>query len=119
MLLFSERLKKIIELQTGGNKKKFAKSTAIPYSTLVEYVNGIKKDPKLSMLAKIKNVNAEWLLYGSGDPQTSEPAGLKDQVDALITNFAKNDNRIDMLELKIDAMNMLLLKQAGAVTPKK
>lgn len=117
MRLFSERLIKIIEIQAGGNKKKYSKLSGIPYSTLVEYTNGIKKDPKLSMLVKIKNVNTEWLVYGIGDP-LSKDLGLNEQIDALYLDFSKHDDRIHMLELKIDTMNMLLLKQAAETTKK-
>ena len=118
MQLFSKRLEKIIDLQTGGNKKKFAELTNIPYSTLIEYVNGIKKDPKLSLLVKIKNVNAEWLVYGIGDPEIYNPNDRNYQLDTLLGEYTKHDSRIQMLELKIDAMNMLLLKQAAETTKK-
>ncbi len=117
MQLFSERLIKIIEIQAGGNKKKYSKLSGIPYSTLVEYTNGIKKDPKLSMLVKIKNVNAEWLVYGLGDPVTKGITS-NEQIDELISEITKHDDRIHMLELKIDTMNMLLLKQTAEIEKK-
>ena len=112
MKSFSNRLVQIIDFQTNGNKKKFAELTGIPYSTVVEYAKGIKKDPKLSLLTKIKNVNADWLLTGNGSPDISH-AGSNVELDALAKEFNHHDDRIKMLELKVDAMNVLILKQAA------
>ena len=118
MQIFSNRLEKVIDLQAGGNKKKYSQISGIPYSTLIEYTKGIKKDPKLSMLVKIKNVNAEWLVYGIGDPLSNQDISPNEQIETLISEISKHDDRIHMLELKIDTMNMLLLKQ-NAETAKK
>jgi len=112
---FSSRFVQIIDFQTNGNKKKFAEITKIPYSTVVEYAKGIKKDPKLSLLTKIKNVNAEWLLTGNGDPNISH-VGSNIEIDALVAEVSNHDARLKMLELKVDAINVLILKQV-AETP--
>lgn len=111
---FSVRFSKIIDFQADGNKKKFAEITGIPYSTVVEYSKGIKKDPKLSLLTKIKNVNAEWLLRGIGDPLLKKGANLNHQIDGLIEDVRKQDERLTVVELKMDALNVLLLKQAAS-----
>lgn len=59
---FTSKINYILENQYSGDKKKMSENTGIPYSTLVEYLAGKKQDPKLSLLSKIKNVNAFWLL---------------------------------------------------------
>jgi phage repressor protein C with HTH and peptisase S24 domain len=67
---FRERLLELIDIQYDGNKKKFANATGIPYTSVVEYTTGVKKDPKLSLINKIQetveNVNATWLTSGKG-----------------------------------------------------
>ena len=73
---FSDRLTQLIDNQYNGNKKKFSESTRIPYTSVVEYTKGVKKDPKLSLINKIQdsniNVNALWLLTGRGEMLVGE-----------------------------------------------
>ena len=69
---FSSRITQVVNYQADGDKKKFSKLTKIPYSTLIEYMRGLKKDPKLSLLTKIKNVNTSWLLTGKGNMMLNE-----------------------------------------------
>lgn len=103
----------VIDFQANGNMKKFAELTGIPYSTVVEYAKGVKKDPKLSFLVKIKNVNAEWLLTGNGDPSISAQVVQDDRVDIIANDLGKYSSRLDLVELKLDALNVLILKHAA------
>ena len=103
---FTDRFNKIIDQQAGGNKLQFSKQTGIPYTTVVENSNGKKKDPKLSMLVKIPNVNAEWLLTGSG------VESIQKEVDSTsLQELHQQVERINALEVKLDALNVLILKQ--------
>ncbi|MEO9802938.1 MAG: hypothetical protein ABJF04_06810 [Reichenbachiella sp.] len=67
---FSGRLTEVIDSQFDGNKRKFSKKTGIPYTSVVEFANGVKSDPKLSFLVKVLEVigyeNIVWLTNGFG-----------------------------------------------------
>lgn len=64
----AERILLVVENQANGDRKLFSKQTGIPYSTLTEYCNGTKTDPKMSFLSRFKNVNTYWLMTGEGEP---------------------------------------------------
>ncbi|MCV9387494.1 hypothetical protein [Reichenbachiella ulvae] len=69
---FSERLTQIIDNEYGGNIRKFSEDTKIPYTSAIDYAKGLKKDPKISFILKIRNslkaININWLITGKGMP---------------------------------------------------
>lgn len=84
---FTKRFNQLIDNQYDGNKKRFSNLNKIPYTTVVEYAKGIKKDPKLSMILKIKNVNTNWLITGKGqmllDQKTEEEKNTNEELLSL------------------------------------
>lgn len=57
----------------------------IPYTTLMDYTKGIKKDPKISFIQKImdysKEISLSWLITGEGQ-MMSEEKSLRELLDA-------------------------------------
>lgn len=64
-----ERLKQIIEYATSGNKAKFAKIMGWKEQYLQNMLKGnsIGITPISTILAKISEINARWLILGQGE----------------------------------------------------
>ena len=93
----------------GENKKEFIENIGQTYGnfTGVNQKRPLNSDTIHNILSKYPVVNVEWLLTGSGTP-------LKEKVTEneayLVQEIAKQEQRIEHLELKVDALNMFILK---------
>jgi len=117
---FTDRLSQVIEHQCNGHKKKFSELSGIPYSTLVEYLSGRKKDPKLSMLSKIKNVNAFWLLYGEGEMVQSKSIASDVNIvaDGIVKYRSTNNNKgIPLFNIEASAGLVSLFQSQNSINP--
>lgn len=107
-----ERLDELIEYYSKGNKSHFAKMLGVKAQTINTWLTRNTYDIEL-IFAKCKDVNAKWLLTGSGD--MIEYSNCESSVDTSATNnklpiATKCDNPNEGIPLlPVDAM-------AGAFT---
>lgn len=84
---FETRIKQLIDYQCDGNIKKFSKQLGIPYTTVIDYTKGVKKDPKISFILKILDhstqVNVRWLVTGLGEMLIEEEEDLRQENERL------------------------------------
>lgn len=103
---FETRINQLIDYQCDGNIKKFSKQLGIPYTTVIDYTKGIKKDPKMSFILKIldlsSEVNVRWLVTGKGEMLISEEEDLRHEIrrlkdfnEKLKGELSKTDKIID------------------------
>jgi len=115
---FEEFLSYIIENQFNGSRKEFSIATGIPLTTVSEYIRGKKKDPPLSLLRKVENVNTSWSLSDGkfvfeGDlsaKEHKEPYNKTDIIDLLISAIEEVDGskRVGMLQKAIKLYGRVL-----------
>ena len=84
-----QRIKKLVEAKTNGNKKEFAAIIGIVQVTFNRYVNeerGMSYEVIDAILSAFPEVSAEWLLRGEGNMLRSN--------NNLIGSNQGNDNTI-------------------------
>ena len=85
-----QRIKKLVEAKTNGNKKEFAAIIGIVQVTFNRYVNeerGMSYEVIDAILSAFPEVSAEWLLRGEGNMLRSN--------NNLIGSNQGNDNTIE------------------------
>lgn len=66
----NERIKKLIDLETGGNKRAFALKIGVTASVIENIVGKRKSTPSYSVIKKIsqiENLNLNWVINGVGN----------------------------------------------------
>jgi hypothetical protein len=111
---FNDRVLKLIDHYTNGDKKAFSEKTGIKYSTLVEYCSGKKTDPKMSFLSRIvltyRDVDAFWLITGitketySRYPITAESGAVYDT--ATLSQLQKLEIQVESYEKVFKLMGL-------------
>ena len=98
------------------NKKKFVQDIGQTYGNFTgeNRKRPLNSDTISNILNKYPEVNTEWLLTGNGKPLKEV---ISHEVEHLAQEIAKQDNRIENLELKLDALNMFLLKNLEPKAP--
>lgn len=74
-----QRIKKLVEAKTNGNKKEFAAIIGIVQVTFNRYVNeerGMSYEVIDAILSAFPEVSAEWLLRGKGEMIKMPSAGV-------------------------------------------
>lgn len=96
-----KRIKELVKKLTDGNVSKFAKITDITPQTLNNIVNG-KNKPGAEILEKIianTQVNAEWLIIGTGNMLKSESILSEDSPDYISSQNSNNMTSEDFDDL--------------------
>ena len=66
----NDRIKKLIDLETGGNKRAFALKIGVTASVIENIVGKRKSTPSYSVIkkiSKIENLNLNWIIKGVGN----------------------------------------------------
>lgn len=122
---FSERLQQVIDNQYDGNKSKFSKKSDIPYTSVVEFANGTKSDPKLSMVIKILEVigyeNLLWLTCGVGElvekrlSATTVDKMLKEDPKVNRTKITALEEKVIQLQESLDERGRMIAVQSELI----
>lgn len=98
------------------NKKKFVEDIKQTYGNFTgeNRKRPLNSDTINNILSKYPEVNVEWLLTGNGTPLKKV---MSNEVEHLAQEIAKQDNRIESLELKVDALNIFFLKNLAPKAP--
>lgn len=66
----NDRVKKLIDLETGGNKRAFATRIGVTASVIENIVGKRKSTPSYTIIekiSKIEKLNLNWLIKGEGE----------------------------------------------------
>lgn len=102
------RIKKIADYYYHGSEYALAKECGIANNTLSQQLTGKRKlslDNVCKILASVKQVSPDWLLFGSGAMERgSNDSILIDTIRALTDTINEKNKTIDALKKEIEEL---------------
>lgn len=84
-MTINERFDELIKVLYGGNKRAFAKALEVAPTVIENVVGSRQGKPSFEVIAKVcalANINAEWVVCGTGDMMKVSEPPIKDSVDS-------------------------------------
>ena len=122
--LLIERIRKIVSAKEKSVRK-FASAIGFNYTTLNNYLTGIRKTIDSELLVKIittyEDISAEWLLAGKGDMYTEKksPPSSGELVNYLENKLDNKENDIAKLNIEIARLNKEIGMLNGLISQEK
>lgn len=84
-MTINERFDELIKVLYGGNKRAFAKALEVAPTVIENVVGSRQGKPSFEVIAKVcalANINAEWVVCGTGDKMKSNSQPNRDSADS-------------------------------------